>query len=127
MKSIQDQVSNRCVHFTGIMNKTCKVGVTYESVRFGKPYNFPCLNQGGECSQCKFPTPDEVKKELDEMEVFSLKAITAHTKVWKHFEDTLERSGQIPCDCGGVLNFNVSSYNDHVRAACSKCKLSIQE
>jgi hypothetical protein len=52
MKSLHEQIANKCIHFNGIMEKTCKAGICYSDVREEPgegPYKFPCLKQGGEC------------------------------------------------------------------------------
>ena len=55
-KTLKEQISQRCIHFTGLMNKECKAGVKYADVRFDRPYKLPCLKQGGTCDKCEFMT-----------------------------------------------------------------------
>lgn len=81
MKSLREQISCKCVHFNGIMNNECKVGIKYADVRVDKPYKFPCLQTGGFCDKSKFRTEDEVTQEIEEIETGGIWAITTILKV----------------------------------------------
>ena len=67
MKSLREQIACKCIHFNGIMNKSCKVGIRYADVRVDRPYKFPCIQTGGECSKAQFRTEEEINKELEEI------------------------------------------------------------
>ncbi len=127
MKTLKEQIESKCVHFNGIMNNCCKVGVNYADVRVDKPYKFPCLKQGGECSKSQFPTTEEINSRIEEIEGSGLKAIMAHAAIKSHFNETNESTGSIKCECGGNLNYNVAPTNGHIWAKCSKCSLSFME
>lgn len=55
------------------------------------------------------------------------KSLIVLLKIKAHFEKTKERSGKIPCECGGEINFIVSQYNDHVAVNCKSCGISFRE
>jgi hypothetical protein len=64
------QRASSCVHFNGIQNKACKVGVAYESVRdsAASPYRWPCLPDdrgpcATSCASFRLPTPEEIEAE----------------------------------------------------------------
>lgn len=47
--------ANKCRHFNGIQNKTCKADIRYADVRMTSaegPYLFPCLKDNGCSSRC---------------------------------------------------------------------------
>lgn len=68
---IEEQVANRCIHFTGIQHECCKLGIKYVDIRGEeKPYKFPCMNKSNNCSSAQFLTPEEVEKEVDKIKKF---------------------------------------------------------
>lgn len=75
MKSIEEQISDKCIHFTGLGNKVCDAGVEYDSVKTKStsPYKIPCLRNcqmsGGfyGCDKQHFPTEEEIKTEVEEI------------------------------------------------------------
>lgn len=109
------------------MNEACKADVKYADVRFDKPYKFPCLKQGGECPQAKFRTAEEVDDYIIKMQERESRVIGALVTVKEHFSKTGERSGKIPCKCGGELQFTVAELNNHVWARCGSCGISFNE
>lgn len=127
MKTLHDQIHNRCIHFNGIMNKECKAGIKYEDVRVDKPYNFPCLKTGGICSKSQFPTEEEVQAEIKEIEVGGLWALTAMAKIIKEVKNSEYGFGTIDCDCGGIIHYSTAELNGHIRARCNKCNNSFME
>ncbi len=127
MKSLKEQIADRCIHFNGIMNKTCDAGIYYADVRVDRPYKFPCLKQGGECDKCEFLTPEQVDKEIAEINDTSTKALSVYVKIRDDVADKKELSGQIKCECGGIVKYSIASSNQHIRAGCTKCELSIIE
>ncbi len=128
MKSIEEQISSKCIHFNGIMSKCCKAGVNYDVFRkMERPFKFPCLKQGGECSLSQFPTDAEVKQRVDEIENMGTNALIANIKLKEHYEKTKEPIGKIKCECGGDLHYAVAQSNGHMRAKCSGCGISFVE
>ncbi len=134
MKSLEDQVLNQCVHFTGIyVNKTCNAGIAYDEVvdKSSKPYRFPCLKEvlftGGSCEKATFPSEEEAKDEVDRMTKSASGSIKALMLVKEYFQKTGERKGKLKCPvCGGQLLFIVAETNNHVRISCS-CGISVME
>lgn len=55
------------------------------------------------------------------------KAIVALLAVKDHVAKTKEKSGKIPCQCGGELHFAVAQNNGHVHANCPSCGISFME
>lgn len=127
MKTLEEQIACKCIHFNGIMEKVCKAGVNYADVRAGKPYQFPCLKQGGECAKVQFMTPEQVKQELDEIEYISTRVIVAMIAVKEYIKKTNEQAGKVLCECGGELHYTVAQVNGHVWAKCSSCDISFNE
>lgn len=125
--SLHDQVARKCIHFNGVMNKTCKAGINYADVRIDKPYKFPCLQQGGQCPHAEFRTEAQVKEFIDKMEDDSVKALVAYATVKDHYAKTKEQSGNVPCQCGGELHYTIASLNGHIWAKCNSCGISFNE
>lgn len=129
MLSLEEQIARECIHFNGVMEKVCKAGISYADVRVGRPYQFPCLKQGGECSHAQFQTNEEVKAELAEIENDSMKVVLAMVSIKDHVRETKKQSGMIKCQCGGEgdLHYAVAEINRHIRANCNSCKMSFIE
>ena len=127
MKSLEEQISTKCIHFNGVMNECCKAGIKYANVRVDRPYKFPCLKQGGICASSQFLTEDQVKIEVAEITSFGDKSLIAYAAIKDHFEKTKERTGKIKCECGGDIRFIIATVNEHIRAKCSACGIQIVE
>ncbi len=127
MKSLHEQISSRCIHFTGLMNKKCKAGINYDDVKTGKPLQIPCIKTGGECSSSKFLTDEEIKKEIDEIESTGAKIFIVRAKILDHYNKTSDWQGKIKCVCGGDLHYSIAQFNNHIRAKCNKCGISFME
>lgn len=124
-RTFVEQRMNRCRHFTGIQNDTCKLGVAYADVKRQRPnggFNFPCLadQQLDTCDKRVFETREEADAaerefaaELEKVQQ-SRKAIIA----WAVGRRGIQ--GEIPCPVdGGTLHFTIASVNGHIHAACS--------
>ena len=130
MKSLKEQIANKCIHFNGIMNDTCKAGIKYSDVRVDEddgPYKFPCLKQAGECPHVQFRTAEEIDAYVKSIEDRGNKAMVAVVTVKDHYTKTKEQSGKVPCQCGGYLHYAVASINGHVWAKFNSCGLSFNE
>lgn len=127
MKSMEEQIINKCIHFNGVMNKCCKAGVNYADVRIDKPYKFPCLNQGGECELRIFPTPEELQEEIVETQAHVIKSLAAYAKIKEHFNKTKAYAGTVSCECGGSLRYTCATVNGHIWARCDTCGISFNE
>lgn len=130
MLSLEEQISRKCIHFNGVMEKVCKAGVNYKDVRETPPtgpYKFPCLKQGGECKHAQFTTDEEVKDKVAAIESGGVKAMIAIASIKTHVKETNQQTGQIPCQCGGNLHYTVAQINGHVWAKCDSCSISFME
>ena len=127
MKSLEDQIASKCKHFNGIMNDCCNIGIKYSDVRVGKPYQFPCIKTGGSCSKAEYLTQEEVKNKLAEFAKREEVAVGAYVKVKEHYKNTKQNPGQLPCECGGQLNYTVAESNGHIWLKCKDCGIYINE
>jgi hypothetical protein len=130
MRSLEEQIANKCIHFSGIMDEVCKAGIKYRNVRVDEgngPYKFPCLKQGGECAKCEFPTDEQIRKRIEQIDSSCIKAITAMAAIKEHCSKTKEQTGKVTCQCGGELHYTVAQINGHVWAKCKSCGLSFNE
>lgn len=126
--TITEQIQNWCRHFTGISNKTCKIGLNYDDVKDSttSPFKWPCfasgLMSGGTCGSCSFPTKEEAQAKAHEMESKSNVAILAYIEIQKQKGD----SGTIECPkCKGELHW-AKANNKHIRAKCG-CGLNFMQ
>jgi len=129
MKTIQEQIQNKCKHFSGVMSKLCNAGVNYDEVResHARPYKFPCFASGnlsgGHCPKACFPSEEEAKAQAAEIEDRGKYTMEAFAEIHK----SKLSSGVITCPkCQGEMRFARSSSNGHVRAGCS-CGLSFMQ
>lgn len=134
MKSLKEQIENKCIHFTGMINKECKKGVKYEDVKVKteRPFKIPCLLDSdlgtGSCAFCEFPSPEQVKKEVDEIKERGRKMMGAYSAVKGHYEKHKKRKNKMECpDCKGDLHYTVAKINGHIWAKCSGCGLGWME
>ncbi|UII80038.1 hypothetical protein [Flagellimonas sp. CMM7] len=129
-EQLTEQISGRCIHFTGIANNTCELGISYKDVRdeTQRPYKFPCLKRhhGGDCSNAQFPTKEDLKREVDEIIENQKKTVNAMVMVKEHIAKTGEKIGSIECPCSereGRLEYSMAEINGHVRSSCTTCKM----
>ena len=120
-----------CVHFNGIQNEVCKVGVKYEDVAVHGS-GLPCVcigNRGGEsipCAQRRYPNAEELaarKADIERLSVIGEKvmaAITADAEA-KGYRRGNGGSGEVACPAcaDGKLAYRVAGYNGHRHAKCS--------
>lgn len=125
MKTLEEQISGKCKHFNGIMNERCKADVLYTDVRGDKkPYEFPCLDRSKtNCLKAIFPTPEEVTKQLNEINISTGKTIGVLIAIKKGNAP----KGTVPCPCGGSVHYVKAQSNGHVHAKCDTCDLSLME
>jgi hypothetical protein len=63
-KSLEEQISSRCIHFTGIMDKVCKAGIEYDSFGEIKFQVIPCIVGGSKtCDKLQFPSVEGCSQE----------------------------------------------------------------
>lgn len=130
MRSLEEQIGGRCIHFTGISNNACEVGVNYVDVRDSEssPYKWPCTDKGCRvtCDKRRFPTAEEVKAEIDEIKAHTetlMKAMSAarDDAKAKGFKRGNGGRGKVKCPCceSGELHYSVASLNGHLWGKCS--------
>lgn len=121
-------VAGRCIHFTGLMNKTCKAGISYGDVRVtteGRPHKIPCLLgpviHGGSCASCQFPTREQVEQTEALIKQAGASAITARAAIVDHLQSTKQSTAVITCPIcqAKTLHYYRSKSNGHIRASCA--------
>ena len=126
-RSLQEQLSCRCKHFTGIMEKMCDAKVLYDDVRQlqpdGKgPEMWPCTNPAlANCSKRELPTPEEVAAEEAEIENYIRRIIGTRMAIVAHAQGKRGVQGSFACpECkDGVLRYSIAECNEHIHARCS--------
>jgi hypothetical protein len=111
-----------CKHFTGIQNKVCKVGISYDG--FARP-SFPCIKAFNEkglvCSKYEEPTAEELKEWNDFIQGRMNMLIAAQTVVEPFRARNKGKSAkevvECPC-CKGKLHMTIAAYNGHVHGKC---------
>lgn len=125
--TLEEQIANKCIHFNGVSSKTCKAGINYNDVWVKDvPLGLPCLKKAGHCDKCQFPTEDEVKKRIWELEGLGQKGLIAWALVKDRYKTNKEPQGVVQCQCGGELHYQVAQ-NNHIRAYCKSCGISLME
>lgn len=130
MKTQRERIENRCVHFTGVQHQSCAAGVKYDDVKdtTKRPYAFPCFKDDG-CTSCekrRFPTEDEVNRELEERDASFKRMMAASRAAHDDAENRGLRKGcggqgsvKCPCCSDGTIHYQVAGYNGHMHARCS--------
>lgn len=130
MKTLEEQIANRCVHFSGMMNACCAAGIEYAPLKdvSVKPYGYPCFKEHEHlpCGQRRFHTPEEVAAEVAEANESFYRTIKAMRAAKRDaavygFGKGKGGNGEVKCPCceGGILYYRVSGYNGHMHAKCS--------
>ena len=127
MLSLEEQIAGKCIHFNGVMKNVCKAGISYADVRVGKPYQFPCLKQGGECKCAEFMTNEQVKEKVAIINNRGDKILGAYASIKDHIKKTKNKAGKIKCQCGGDLHYAVAETNGHIWAKCSSCTIAFSQ
>jgi hypothetical protein len=109
-KPLWKQNAEWCIHFNGIMEKTCRAGISYDDPKFGgrQPYRreLPCLKENWSdptrtdiCDKCEYLTEEQAKAKAEE----STRRIRAHFErmasgVCPDCDQKIERQRQVgPC------------------------------
>lgn len=136
-KSLHDQIAFRCVHFTGLGKGKCKAGMTYDEVdkemRVAYRAGLPCLKPDPDdlakldgrpqcaCPHLRFPSEEEVQKELDmwkqQMEKMTTALAIINPIREKHAGKDWQGILECP-NCKNKLHVTHSGYNGHVHAKC---------
>lgn len=127
LEQITRSLTNKCIHFNGLMNDCCKAGVNYDTVRVEKPFGLPCMKTGGTCGKIEFMSIEQAQVQAKELLGAELKVVEAYIKVKAHYLKTNEESGSLRCDCGGLLQYIVARGNKHIWCRCKSCGISFNE
>lgn len=116
----------RCRHFTGVQNKTCKAGLSYD--QFPPGSGLPCIDDEKHdlCSKFEAKTAEEiaarreyVAKRMEAIGIARQAIVEACGGPWKR--GTPGSSGVIDCPvCDGkqCLRYSRAGYNGHIHARC---------
>lgn len=131
MKSLAEQIGCKCVHFNGMMNKTCDAGVVYATVKNEAVKGFaghPCFREGEAvpCEKRHYPTPEEIAASVAESEASSkrlmlgLRAASESAKA-KGFKKGNGGAGKVECPVckTGEIHYTVAGCNGHLWGRCS--------
>lgn len=137
MKTLTEQIRRECIHFTGIMQKTCKKGMVYDEVDAELPLPYraalPCFEPDEvqlqrlagkpqcHCPHVQFPTPEEVAAHEAEVKRCMDKTMLALKAVQpiRREQRGKDWSGVIECPiCQGKLHVRHAGCNGHVAAKC---------
>lgn len=114
----------RCVHFNGVQNDACKLGIRYDS--FSREKAIPCIlkmthmNEQNQCAQYQKPTLDELKAEDRKFDQMFADVNKARKAIIEHAGNKTRVGGNFPCPIcvTGKLGYSIAS-NRHVHARCS--------
>ncbi|MGD0022625.1 MAG: hypothetical protein ABSC54_10025 [Smithellaceae bacterium] len=122
-KSLAEQIADRCVYFNGIQNDKCEAGVIYPT-----PCDLLPCNKGRrqdeplpDCEKRRFPTEEEVKKEVEESDrnfENMRKAFLLVTKIKKEQRGKNWQGVEVCPVCGGKLHLTHAAFNGHVWGKC---------
>lgn len=132
MRTLEQQIHDKCVHFNGIQHDECEAGVRYDDVRVDG-CGLPCLRggilRGGEnipCDKRRWPTEAEINDRVEEIDNSMTQSFLGMKAV---IEDANERgfgkghggAANVPCPVcdDGTISYSVSGYNGHRHARCS--------
>lgn len=131
MRSLAEQIANKCEHYRGLQHDTCAAGVSHASVtdESGKGFErYPCFREG-ECLACDkrhFPTPEEVAKQVADIDAHMEQtgrgvAAARFDAEARGFKKGNGGAGSVKCPCceGGTLHYSVAGYNGHMHGRCS--------
>lgn len=124
MRTLEEQIRSRCIHFNGVQCGICHAGVPYSQFRlFGK--GLPCIRYPDEspptCDKRESPTDEVVAKELAEHEAFEArfsKTLPIIARVKKEHKNNNWRGIETCPVCGGKLHLSHAAFNGHVHGRC---------
>lgn len=142
MKTLAEQLSNKCVHYNGLSGpgmardeatRCCEAGVVYLTVKSTdesrKGFDrYPCFREGEgvPCDKRHFPTPEEVAAEVAEHDAswerlkLGIGAASDDAKK-RGFKKGNGGGASVTCPVckTGVLSYTVAAYNGHMWGRCS--------
>lgn len=120
----------RCVHFTGIQNDCCKVGLNYRAVvggdNAGWAARLPCVpdsplrKDAATCDKFCAPTPEELAKEdaEDKAAWARMRVVLAGISEWRK-KPPRGKQEVVECPaCKGRLHLSQSRINGHIHGHC---------
>ena len=124
LESRIDRMMRRCVHFNGFQNKTCDVGIKYET--FGNEGQaVPCCfrymekREQGNCDKRQLYTRQEAEQHFANADAAFERTIIARKAIVAHIEATKQQGGTIMCPvCNGGTLAYVRHSNGHIHAQC---------
>lgn len=133
MNSLKEQKQNKCKHFSGLSEDTCKAGVKYADVKIplgqGKVFDIPCLKDyctNSTCGKREFYTDAEIDEQVAEsarrFERICLIRAAIVERLGGPWKRGMEGSGgSIACPAckTGAVSFSRSGCNGHIHARCS--------
>jgi len=129
MRSLRQQIEEKCIHFNGVQNDTCKAGIKYTEL---KGRGFPCFRGGMAyklkttetqigCDKLEWPSEEYIQNELKEHDDAFAK-VEAGLNAVKHIREEYKGRhfrGVIECPvCKGKLHVRHAACNAHVHAHC---------
>ena len=129
MRTLHQQISEKCVHFNGLQHDKCDAGIAYQTHRDA---GFPCFRGEAKDKLVKGKTPCQCEKQEWPTE----EAVQAEIAMWdresqktNHGMKAVEQirrdhkgqnwSGVIECPiCNGRLHVSHAACNNHVHAQC---------
>ncbi len=137
MKSIEEQIGGKCVHFNGIQNESCKCGINYKQAFGERPImKMPCVKDRMKhltdeliaCNHLQFPTSEEVKKEIEDGDKHIKLLLAALSAVKKNIKETREKRSSIKCPNGDhELSYTQAESNGHIWMACKSCDIKMMQ
>jgi len=125
LPSLHDQIARKCIHFSGLINKTCDAFVSYDSVKREGPvmFRFPCLKEHEDvpCAKREWPTEEHVAGVLAAFAESDRKMMLASGLIKRikteHKGEDWQGVENCPA-CKGRLHLSISAYNGHVWGRC---------
>lgn len=114
---------HKCRHFTGVLKRTCEIGIEYKSIKDNsvRPYRLICCDADSRvpCVSYEPYTAEEIaERERVTSEQLAL-VIAAMTKIKEINGKRRGIRGTIDCPkCGRPLHYSISSYNGHTHGEC---------
>lgn len=137
MKTIEEQIGGRCVHFNGISNAQCGCGVIYKQAFGERPVlKMPCIKERMShlkeevipCEKLQFSTAEDVKKEVDDIKKSTVLTIIALSAVKRYIKETGIKRAHIQCPNGDhKLWYQQAQVNGHVWMQCKVCEIKMME
>lgn len=131
MKSLREQIAGKCLHFNGMMNEVCEVGVKYEDVR--GPSRGPaggrliaCFNECDTCTRREMPTEADVAARIEEINCSTVNFTKARSAIvaylgghWKKGMQGSQGCIDCPvCQQPKSLHFTRAGLNGNIHARC---------